>query len=235
MSSMSPAGGELHAQPATTALSRERLGAISGIVFVILVLVATFVAPTPPKASDSVEKITAYFVDHRGAILFSGYLSGLSLIPVVIFIATLYTTLREAEGAPGSLALSAYGSALITGVFAVAASLLTSTLAFTGRDGDAATMRALFNLYQMATTFIWFPLIVWMLTTALVMLRMPGAYRWVAWLGLLGVIVGLLTGASTARNGFFALGGILGLIAFLIFAVWILATSIIMLVQARAK
>ncbi|GEM_PF-959473 len=234
MSTVSAAGsGDMRAEPAVMGMSRERLGAIGGIVFVVLVVVSTFIAPGPPKASDPVEKITTYFTDHRSAILLSGYLGSLALIPVIVFIAALYALLRDAEGLSGGLALASFGSALITGVFATMTGVLNSVLAFTGRDADAATIRGLYNLDQMAGTFIWFPLVAWLLFASLVMLRMAGGYRWVGWLGMLEAIVGLLSGASLARSGFFALGGILGLIAFLIFAVWVLATSILMLMRTR--
>ena len=234
MSTVSAAGsGDMRAEPAMMAMSRERLGGISGIIFIVLVIVSSFIAPGPPKASDPAEKITAYFTDHRGAILLSGYLGGLAIIPAVVFIAALYTLLREAEGLSGGLALASFGSALLTGVFATTSSLLGSVLAFTGRDADAATMRGLYNLDQMFGTFIWFPLVAWLLFASLIMLRIAGGYRWVGYLGILEAIVGLVGGASLARNGFFALGGPMGLIAVLIFAVWVLATSILMLMRAR--
>jgi hypothetical protein len=223
----------MHAERAVMGMSRERIGGIGGIVFVVLVIVATFIAPMPPKVSDSAEKITAYFADHRGVILLSGYLGGLALIPAVLFIAALYALLRDTEGMSGGLALASFASALITGVFATMPSVLTSALAFTGRDADAATMRGIYNLDQIAGTFIWFPLVAWLLFASLVMMRMGSGFRWVGWLGILEAIVGLFSGASLARNGFFALGGILGLIGLLIFAIWVLATSILMLMQAR--
>jgi hypothetical protein len=96
-------------------------------------------------------------------------------------------------------------------------------------------VRGLFNLYQVALAISWFPQVVWLLAASLLMLKMPGAHRWVAWLGLLECVLALLSGASVARSGLFALGGILNLVAFLGFALWVLATSIVMLRQPSGQ
>lgn len=231
MSTMSAAGGEEMRATAMSTAGRERWGPIGGIAFVVLSLIATFIAPSPPQASDGADKITAYFVDHRTAILLSGYLNGLSLIPIILFIAALYALLHDAEGAPGRLALMAFGAAILSGTLATLSAIVSSVLAFVGKDSDAATVRGLYAFSQMTGVFIWFPVAAWLLAASLIMLGMAGAYRWIAWLGLLGVIVGLLEGASVAKSGFFALGSILGLAAFLLFAIWILATSIVMLMR----
>lgn len=235
MSTMSAAGGEMRASAGMTALSSERVGAVSGIVFVVLTVIATFIPSAPPKASDSVEKITAYFTDHRGALLSAGYINGLASLPALLFIATLYTVLRQAEGAPGRIAIASFAGAILTGALATANTVILSTLAFTGRDTDGPVVRGLFNLFQVVSLIISFPVFVWLLAASFLMLTMPGAYRWVAWLGLLGCVVSLLAGASVARSGFFALGGFLGLLGFIVFALWVLATSIVMLRQPSGQ
>lgn len=235
MSTMSAAGGEMRASVGATVVSSERIGAVSGIVFVVLVLIATFIAPIPPKASDSVEKITAYFADHRAVLLTATYINGLALLPAILFIATLYAMLRQAEGAPGRVAIASFAGAILTAALATASGVIVSALAFTGRDADGPVVRGLFNLYQVVSTFSWFPQLVWLLPASLLMLKMPRAYRWVAWLGLLECVLALLAGASVARSGLFALGGVLNLIAFLVFALWVLATSIVMLRQPSGQ
>jgi hypothetical protein len=235
MSTVSTAGsGDMRVTGAGMALSRGRLGGLSGIAFVVLAAVGTFIAPVPPKASDSVEKISNYFADHRGAILTGIYLQGIGMVAVLLFVGTLAGLLRDLEGGRGPFAVGSTGAAFITGAVVTAGNALTVALAFTGRDGDAATTRVLFNFYQAFATELWFPITAWIVAASIVYLRASGPLRWIGYLGLVDGVLGLLTGASVARDGFFALGGILGLLAFALFLLWVIATSIVMLRQGEA-
>src|SRR5947209_6672230 len=102
MSTISATGsGDTRAAGAGMTLPHGRLGGLSGIAFVALAAVGTFIAPVPPKASDSVEKITNYFADHRGAILTGMYLQGIGMVAVLAFVGALAGLLRDLEGGRG--------------------------------------------------------------------------------------------------------------------------------------
>lgn len=230
MSTMSAAGsGDMGTAATSMAAIRAKVGAWAGIAFAVLTAASVFIAPIPPKASDPVDKITNYFADHRAVLLTAQYIGGLGLIALLVFIGSFAALLRAMEGERGTLAVGAVGGAFITGALAMAGSAIMMALAFTGRDGDAATTRVFFNLFQSVSAFIQFSLVAWVVLASLILLGSAGALRWIAYLGLLEGVLGLLTGASVAKSGLFALGGILGFFAFIVFILWILAVSIVML------
>ena len=62
----------------------ERLGAATGILFVVLLVVSVFMVPTPPDINASPGTISAFYSDHRTAILVSAYIGGLA-VPVFLW------------------------------------------------------------------------------------------------------------------------------------------------------
>src|SRR6058998_1743046 len=82
----------------------ERWAAATGISFFVLLAVSSFIVPAaPPKANDSIAKITDYYVKHRKALLIAGYLGGLALVFALWFLGSLRSYLRAAEGVTGRL------------------------------------------------------------------------------------------------------------------------------------
>jgi len=209
------------------------LGGISGIAFLILSIVTAIIVP-PPTATSDPAKIIAYFGDHRGALLLSGYLNAVTIIPAALFAIALYRLLRSIEGPAGILAMVSVLGMAVTGAVVIAGSAVSSAVAYTGRDLDAAVARPLNNLVLMAQVFPWLPMALWAGSAGVVLLRAAGAMRWLGYLGLLMGVLALIAAASVARSGIFALGGVLVFVAVGVSCVWILAMSIAMLRQGRA-
>jgi hypothetical protein len=216
----------------------ERWAAATGIVFFVLLVAAVLIVPAaPPKADDSVAKITSYYVDHREALLFAGYLNGLALAAGLWFLGSLRSFLRTAEGGTGRLSAVAFGAGLVSGAVALVASVAASAVAFNiaGTKGSDAVVRALFDLTSMAAGYIWFPIAIWSAATGTVAWRTLALPKWYAQLSLLFAIAFLVAGTSIYVNtGFLATGGVYGFIAFIVFGLWVLVTSIL-LVQRVGK
>ena len=49
----------------------ERFGAASGVIFIVLLVAATFMVPQPPHIDATTAKIARYVSSHRRAILTS--------------------------------------------------------------------------------------------------------------------------------------------------------------------
>jgi hypothetical protein len=216
----------------------ERWAAATGIVFFALLAVAVLIVPAaPPKANDSVAKITSYYVDHRKALLVAGYVNGLALAAGLWFLGSLRSFLRTAEGVTGRLSAVAFGAGLVSGAVALVASVAASAVAFriAGTKGSEAVVRALFDLTSMAAGYIWFPIAIWAAATGTVVWRTRVLPKWYAQLSLLFAIAFLVAASSIyVDTGFLATGGVYGFIAFIVFGLWVLVTSIL-LVQRLGK
>ncbi len=91
------------------------MGHAPGAVFVILGVIRAFLAGSPPKVSDSDEKINSSCSDNQAALKSSVYLAGLGLVFFLFFLGIVWTRLHRAEGGPGRLA----GTSAMAGVAAI--------------------------------------------------------------------------------------------------------------------
>src|ERR1700737_3967801 len=86
-----------------TSLGYERAGAATGIAFVALVLIATFIAPAPPPTGASASTIAAYYTSHRGPVILGNWLSGIAVILWLWFLGSVRHALYPSEGGTGRL------------------------------------------------------------------------------------------------------------------------------------
>src|SRR5438128_2705389 len=206
----------------------ERYAALGGVLFVVLALVGTFIAGEPPAADDSAKKVVEFFRDHDNAIRAAQYLSVASFVPLLFWLGSLWSRMRRAEGGHPRLAVTA-GIGAAVGVSAAGVSFaLVSAIALSLHEktldpGGART------LYLLSLTLLGpaaFGILTLVLATSVLSLRTRVFPTWVAALGLVDSllwIAGALALVST-QNAF----GFLGLVAFLAWAVWIVATSVLM-------
>jgi len=216
----------------------ERWAAATGIAFVVLLVASAFIVPAaPPKANDSIAKITSYYAKHRKALLSAGYLGGVATIFFLWFLGSLRSVLRAAEGGAGRLSAVAFGAGLVTTAVALGSGAASNaiTLKVIETPGSAAVIRALFDVSSLALVFIWFPVATLAAATGTVAWRTGVLPKWYAQASLLAAIVFLVGGSGVyLDSGPLATGGVFPFIVFIIFALWALVTSIL-LVQRAGK
>ena len=210
------------------------VGATSGVVFFVLV-VASFFTPDTPDADDPTSEIVASIADDRGAHLFSAYLTFLATLFFLAFTAALWSRLSAAEHEPGAailVLLGGLGSSLMilvaNGVF-----LALIEAADEGREPEA--VRALFELDEVMFIGIGITSAAFYAGVALSALQTRSLPAWLGWIaaGLAVVFPVVLLGVFSESDE----GGVLGwifFIAVLVNFLWVLATSIVMLREARA-
>ncbi len=210
----------------------ERAAAASGLVFVVLLVVASFLPGTgPPKADDSITKVLAYFTAHRGAVLWGGYLGGLALVFALWFLGILRTFLMRFEGGTGRLSAVAFGAGLVTGAMATVGGLTASALAFkVAGSGNHDVARALFDVSSLVGGSASFGIAVWIGATSVVVVRTGALPKWFGQAGLVIALFELVAGMSVAvDSGPLATGGAIGFIGFLLFLLWVLVASVLMM------
>jgi hypothetical protein len=207
----------------------ERIGAVSGILFVVTI-VASFFVPSTPDVDDPAAEIRESLVDDRNGLIAGVYLSGLGAFFFLAFLAALYLLLRRAEAdiGPSVLALVA-GVATTVMVVAVTGVVLALVGAADEQAGDDA-LRALLELDSALFIPTGFLFAAFHVGAGLSILQTGALPRWLGWASLVIALVFLV-----ALFGMFSEddeGGPLGIVYFLDLLaslLWALATSIVML------
>ncbi len=207
--------------------SWPRLGAIAGILYVVLQfvgfgIVGASVGTLTDLTSSDQQIVTAFERPSATAVWVGLYLGVLAFLLFVVFAARLCATLRRAEGGSGWISAAAFGSGLLY----VALSLLSLGLIGVSRleagSGiDLGTARLLTHLTSGIHAITWGVAALFLLLTAGVVLR-TGVLR--RWLGRSAgaISVALLLAMAMPASGFAQF------LAFLL-PLWILATSIALL------
>ena len=194
---------------------------MSGVVFVVLAVIGAFIAGSPPKVSDSKEKIVEYVVDNQDALRIGSYLAGLGIIFFLFFLGVVWTRLRTAEGGHGRLA----GTSAMAGVAGAAIAAVGFGISAYGalHPAEAPTT------YRLATIVFGvfgFAVLVFVEAASIVVIRTKFLPAWLGWLGMLSALLWLVGGAavSTERDEIF----VIGFVAFLVWALWLVIFSVML-------
>ena len=211
----------------------RRLGGIVGIVFVVLGAVAIFLPGAPPKA-DEVSKIAGYFIDKRGSILASDFLTCLAFALFLLFVGALRSYFGGADQTgvrPGSTMLG--GAVLAVSMIFAGTAVLNGAVFQVASAGDFNLTHALYDVANdlfLATGFGFAVLFADAAVSVRTTAALPAALAPAA---LVAALLNLASGVGFfANSGFFAIGGTFTFIAPLASLVWILAASILMIRRA---
>ncbi len=201
----------------------ERYGAAAGLVFVILVLIASFLpGESPPAIDDSAREIAKYFHGHSGAIQAGAFLSGLAGIAFLWFLGSLWSRIRRPEETRRLATIAAGGGVVTLGLVLVGFAM-NATIALRLTSLGLLGARFFYTLSTVVIAMASFSLAVLVIATSVAAIR---AKVFPVWLGWLGVVLGVLwvvagLGVATDNSVIFALG----FIAFLLWVIWILVIS----------
>ncbi len=217
---------------------RERVGAATGILFVVLLLASFVLGPDkPPGFEDTAQQVSSYVHDNRDEIQAATGLIALGLIFFLWFLGSLARTLRLAEGpGPGRLGAIAFAG----GITAVALATVGQAASWTASyhtDLDPSVVRGIWDMGSAAFLLLGIGIAVLVGASSMVALREGVLPRWLA---MYGAIFAVFTAVVTVVGSFKETGafspsdGAFGLIAFLGFLVWTLATSIVLMRQGQS-
>jgi hypothetical protein len=212
---------------------REQLAAATGILFVALQVPILFIVGGAPAIDDPPNKIRHYLVNDGGRILVATALGALAAFFFIWFLGSVRALLRDAEGADGRLSSVAFGAGLVTIALSVTASLPAVALAWhhTAASADPGLLRAVWNLNSLALAPIGATAAAFTLAIAVVVLRTRVLPVWTAWIGVLSTVLGVISVFELVADHRNRPLEVFGLAGFLIAMLFILVTSIAMVVR----
>ena len=202
----------------------ERYGALAGIVFVVLNIIGSAMMGSPPASDDSNEKVLEWFIDKDSGIKTAGFLGAISVIFMFWFLGTLWRHMSKAEGGTVRVSVVSAAGLIGSGALWTAAAAIQSAVAMridTDGAGASGFMYALSAVLMAAAgAFV----AAHLLATNLLALRTKWLPSWHAGIGLLAGVGFVVSSAGTMTDS----GGVMmiGMISFLIWAVWIILTAL---------
>jgi hypothetical protein len=171
--------------------SREWLVPLAGVAFVLLLIISFFVAGEPKSADEPVNEIVDFYVDNKSSVQVGAILGGVAMLMLVVFAAYLRRVLHDAGGAREIWsALSFAGLVVVAIGFAIDTTILIA-LAESAEDVDPTAVQALQALWDNDFVPIALGGVMFLLGTGAAILQSGVLPKWLGWLMLLLVIVGV--------------------------------------------
>jgi hypothetical protein len=185
---------------------------------VILFVIAFAVGGETPDLNSSGQEVIDYYTSNNGSQVAAAILLAYGALFLSLFAGVLSNALRRSDRDMGSLPGLVLGGGILMGLgFAIFAAI-SVTLADLGSDAEAGAAQALNAL----SNDFFFPLAIgtgiFMLASAVAVLRGGGLPRWLGWAAL---VIGI---AAVSPAGFFAV---------LASGIWIVIASVILLRAPR--
>jgi hypothetical protein len=209
----------------------RRPDAATGIAAVIFWVVGFLLPGAPPKVDDSTQQITSFFIDKRGELLAGDFLIVLGSVAFLWWLGSLRSYLRSAEGGEGRLSAAAFGGGIAGVALLIAGVCVFSAAVFKVASlGDAVLNRALFDTGGFLVIAAGAGFAITLGAASCSAARSGALPPWLFWLGSVAAAAQLLTLIGLfAESGFLAGGGAFAIIAFFIAAIWVVATSVVIM------
>lgn len=208
----------------------DRYAPATGLLFVVIVIVSTIVQGAPPALSDNASEFAEYFDDNDTRIRFAQYINVLATIPFLWWLGGLWSTLRRAEGGAPRLTVAAGLGSVVAATSVGLGSAVMSTAAFQqaslgASDGNGLKLFATLSVTMYAAGAMGVATLV--LASSVVILRSGVFPVWIGWLGIVNGVVWIAAGLAliSTRDAV----TFIGFPAFLLWLVWIIAISVVML------
>lgn len=201
----------------------QRLGAVAGILFAVLFVVAIFpfIGESLPGGGVTDAEVAAYFneASHFTRVAVGAYALALGSLCFLWFLGALWARLRRAEGAPGGVSAAAFGAGVIVVAMLLAAAAAALSAPSSIELGEETQVGA--DIARLGWLAAWLLILSTMVAAAGLMLAtsMVG-WRTGAvprWLVILGVVCALIL-----------LGLGWAFITMLVLPIWVLATAYVL-------
>ncbi len=162
----------------------EWLAPLTGIAFIVVLVVSFVIAGEPPSADDDVQEIVDHYVDNKDSIMVGAFLGAVAGTLLVFFFGYVRRILRAAEGEGGTLSLIAFSGAVIIALAAAIDATISFALAEAADDIDPTAVQGLQALWD--NDFVPFAVgsqVLW-LGAGLSIVRHGALPKWLGWVAI---------------------------------------------------
>jgi len=200
-----------------------RYAALGGFWFVVLNVIGAFLPGAPPKTTDSALKIAKYFHDHARGIKVGTLFIGLGLIGLFWWFGSLWRLMVDAENGRARMSVVALVGLGVAGALALMSGVVSSTVALQLASlGTSVKFFYIMSLVLLSAAG--FGIVTHIAAVTALSYRTKMFASWVNVIGWIAALLFLIStvGVMTDRNWI----GVLGLVSFLVWCVWIVVVSI---------
>ena len=198
-------------------MSANRLGALTGVGFVVFLIASFAVTGEPPAQDDSAQEIVDFYTDNESQVWIGVSLSMVAAALLVLFGGYLRKVLRAAEGEGHMLSSVVLAGATIVAVGAAFDATLSVALVETVDDIDPTGVQTLNALWNNDYIPIGLGAVIFSLSAGLSIVRHGALPKWLGWASILFAVI------AVTPIGF---AGVVGT------ALWILVVSIMLALRA---
>jgi hypothetical protein len=194
-------------------MRKDWLAPLTGLAFVVLLILSFVVGGEPPDAKEPVQEIVDFYVDDKDSIMAGVLLGGIAAVLLVFFGNHLRNLMRESATSATILA----GTAIVA-VGAGVDMTISVALAEAADDIEPSSVQALQALWDNDFMPMAIGIVVFLVSVGLSILRTGALPKWLGWIALALALVGITP---------------IGFVAFMGALLWILVASIVLAVRGR--
>ena len=199
-------------------MKREWLVPLTGVLFVVLLILSFIVGGEPPDADEPVQEIVEHYVDNDVEIWVATGIGGLAMLSLLFFGAYLRRLLSAAEGPGGMLSALVLTATAIMAVGGAIDATISVALVEAAEDVDPVAVQTLQALWDNDFVPIALGIELLFLSVGLSILKYGALPKWLGWVAILLAVVGLTP---------------VGFVAFPLGGLWLIVLSIVLAVRAR--
>jgi hypothetical protein len=200
--------------------SKEWLVPLTGIAFIVLLVVSFFVAGEPKDATHPPNEVAQWYIDNKDSAQIGAFIGTVAAALVIFFGAYLRKVLAAAEGEPSMLPILVLIGLSIVAVGGAIDNMLLFATAERADDIPATSVQTIQAIWDNDFLPLFLGVLVFNWAVGISVLRSGALPKWMGWAAIVfGVI---------------SLAGPLGFAGTLGAALWILVASILLSLRARS-
>src|SRR6476619_3421213 len=214
--------------------SWPKLGASMGIAAAVLLILGFVFGPSdaPPGFSDSAREVQEFILDNHGKLQAQIALGFATIFAFTWFMGSVFYRLRPAA----RLSVVALAGGIVLGIGAIVGTAGEAAAIYHADSLDPNTVRALWDLSVFGFLFFTVGFALIAAASGALAIRAQALPNWLCFYSVFAAVytfvVGLV-GSFSETGAFSPSDGVLGLITFLLFIVWLLAMGIVLVKEPR--